>query len=149
MVEQENTRLAERLASIASALVKPAATNGHSVVATSLSDELIDAWAKGTVPFIRECIADAVKPLKEHSAELEARNAVCEQRIVELEAHVIKLEQAPTMVYRGVWDAQTGYFVGDFVTDHGSLWHCNRSATGVRPPESCWTLAVKSTAKGR
>jgi hypothetical protein len=51
-------------------LVAKSAQSGE-VVATSMSDDLIDAWAKGTVPFVRQCIADAVKPLSARLDEIE------------------------------------------------------------------------------
>jgi len=115
-------------------VVPDGGSNDHAgVTATYLSDELVVALAKGLAPFVREA-----------TAPLEARNAMNEQRIAELEGQIIKLEQRPTMVYRGVYDPARTYFVGDFITDGGSLWHCNHACTGVRPPdEKCWTLAVK------
>lgn len=122
------------------------------VVATDLSDELLDAIAQGSAPYIRETAAKiATKIVAEALAEPIARNAVSEQRIAELEAHIIKLEQLPSPKYRGVWDAQTGYFVGDFCTDDGSLWHCERASTGVRPGSmaDAWTLAVKRGRDGK
>lgn len=135
----ENLRLAERLASIASALVTPPATNGH---AGGLSEADLTALAEGLVPFLDEILAPLV-----------ARNGVCEQRIVELESHIIRLEQQPTMKYLGVWDETQMYAIGDFTTHDGSLWACCRPCTAVKPGsmEGVWVLAVKRgrDAKGR
>jgi hypothetical protein len=61
--ERELATLKETLAELVS---KPT-----EVVATSMTDELIDAWARGTAPFIRQSIADAVKPLNERIDEIE------------------------------------------------------------------------------
>lgn len=118
-------------------------SNGHASAADPFTQENLHALAEGLVPFIKELIADAV-------SEPVARNAVCEQRIVELEAHVIKLEQQPTMKYLGVWNLERTYFIGDFVTDDGSLWHCDKACTGVRPGDGvCWVLAVKRGRDGK
>jgi hypothetical protein len=68
------------------------------------SDEELAALAKGLVNWLRPILAD-----------IEKRNA-------ELEARLIQLEQAPTMKYCGVWEPERTYFIGDFVTDDGSLW---------------------------
>jgi hypothetical protein len=120
-------------------------SNGHASASDPFSEEVLHELAAALVPFIKELIADAV-------SEPVARNAVSEQRIVEIEAHVIELRQAPTMKYLGVWDLERTYFVGDFVTDDGSLWHCDKACTGVRPGDGvCWVLAVKRgrDSKGR
>lgn len=134
----ENAHLADRLLAIGAALAKPPAA------ADPFSEEVLRALAEALVPFIKELIADAV-------SEPVARNGVSEQRLVELESHIIELEQRPTMRYEGVWAAARMYAIGDFCTDHGSLWHCDKACTNVRPPGSCWTLAVKCgrDAKGR
>lgn len=134
----ENAHLADRLLAIGAALAKPPSA------ADPFSEEVLRALAEALVPFIKELVADAVsEPL--------ARNAVCEQRIVELEAQVIKLEQQPTMKYLGVWDETQLYAVGDFTTHDGSLWHCDRSSTAVKPGsmEGAWTLAVKRGRDGK
>src|SRR5262245_2958997 len=102
---------------------------------TGISSDELTALAKGLVPFLREFVAEALSPLV--------------KRIVELEARAIKLEQAPAMKYCGVWEPERTYFIGDFVTQDGSLWHCARACTGVRPPASTWTLAVKHGKDGK
>ena len=54
-----------------------------------------------------------------------------------------ELEARPEFKYLGVWDAKTQYVPGCFVTDKGSIWHCN-DITMARPGDSlAWTLAVK------
>ena len=92
------------------------------------SDEVLTALAKGLVPFLREFVATALRPL---------------------EARVAELEQAPTMKYCGVWEPERSYSVGDFVTQEGSMWHCEVPCTGVRPPASTWTLCVKRGRDGK
>jgi hypothetical protein len=64
-----------------------------------------------------------------------------------MEQRIRDLESKPGLTYRGVWDANTQYNEGDFVTDHGSCFHANRS-TRDRPGYGSdrskdWTLAVK------
>src|SRR5262245_22202969 len=107
---KDNARLAERLLSIGQVLRDGG--NGHAngrVVATGLSDGVVNAIAAGLVPFMKNLVAEARAPL-------EARNAVCEQRLAELEARLLTLEQQPSMKYCGTFDPQRTYFVGDFVT---------------------------------
>jgi len=60
-----------------------------------------------------------------------------------LKARIAELEAKPEMKYRGIWTEKTIYPVGSFVTDGGSLWHCN--ARTHERPGTCegWTLAVK------
>jgi hypothetical protein len=110
---------------IANAVAAEAKRHAYDV----LDDEVLGALAKAIVPFVREVVAEALAPLA-------ARNAA-------LEARLIQLEQQPSMKYCGVWEPERTYFIGDFVTQDGSTWHCERSCMGVRPPASTWTLAVK------
>lgn len=66
-----------------------------------------------------------------------------------LEERVAALEARPQMQYRGVWSAGTRYHVGNFVTDHGSIFYC-RNATIERPGASAhWVLAVKRNTNGK
>ena len=76
------------------------------------------------VPFLHETIAEAVNPLIERIAELEAR---------------------PSLTYEGVWSATKAYSAGTFVTHGGGLWHCEDTNVGVQPGNgsSSWKLAVK------
>ena len=60
--ERQIAALREQVADLVAKRAQPG-----EVVATSLSDDLIEAWAKGTVPFIRECIA----PLSARLDEIE------------------------------------------------------------------------------
>jgi hypothetical protein len=90
---------------------------------------LIKAIVAGLVPAISEYVTAQVKPLRDRIAELEAR---------------------PTVKYLGTWKSHETYTVGNMVTDHGSCWHCNVSATTERPGDSRdWTLAVKRGSRGR
>jgi hypothetical protein len=171
---QENARLAERLLTIGKLLrdgAPPARSNGH-VEAPHMSpeDEALAAWAKNYetteegkrvsaligartrtvltekhleaiarafVPFLKEAVAQALVPVFD--------------RIVELEARVIELRQQPSPKYRRVWSEGVAYFAGDFVSDHGGVWHCEKACTNVRPgtnPEF-WTLAIPRGRRGR
>ena len=47
--------------------------------------------------------------------------------------------------YKGVFSADMAYQVGDFVTRHGSLWHCKSACQGAFNHDN-WTLAVKKGA---
>ena len=67
------------------------------------------------------------------------------RRIEELEA------QQKNWKYRGAWDNDTDYQVGNFTTHSGSLWHAKADSRGKRPginPEQ-WQLAVKRGGDGR
>jgi hypothetical protein len=127
---KDNARLASRLASIAAALAQP---NGHGGAPAGLTDEVLAALAKAIVPFVHGLITDAVKPL-------EARNAVCEQRIVELEA-----ELAKCLKDGGTWKAEKFFHRGEVATHRGVPWICNNSNKAVVPGTSDdWRLMMKS-----
>jgi hypothetical protein len=66
----------------------------------------------------------------------------------DIEKRLAELEARPTMTYEGTWDAERSYVRGMFVTNDGSLWHCEHPCTGVRPPTAEWTLAVKRGRDG-
>ena len=52
-------------------------------------------------------------------------------------------EKQPILTtYKGVFDAEQAYQIGDFVTKNGSLWHCDQSCKGDFDYQN-WTLAVK------
>lgn len=53
--------------------------------------------------------------------------------------------------YRGVWDEHEQYDVGNFVTDRGSMWHCNKRSKGIRPgmDSGTFTLSVKHGRDGK
>jgi hypothetical protein len=74
-------------------------------------------------PVIGDFVRRAIKPLADRIKELEAR---------------------PAAKYVGVFKDGRQYEEGNFVTDHGAVWHCN-GTTRQRPSNSAdWTLAVKS-----
>jgi hypothetical protein len=51
--------------------------------------------------------------------------------------------------YKQIWQPDTVYSKGDFVTLGGSLWHANKE-TDQKPGNSDdWTLAVKKGRDGR
>lgn len=56
----------------------------------------------------------------------------------------------PTMIYKGVFNADTDYQPGDVVTQGGSMWSCH-TATKEKPVNGCadWTLCVKHGRDGR
>src|SRR5438552_2158684 len=67
-----------------------------------------------------------------------------------LEARIKALEARPALQYLGIWTEGDQHREGDFVTYHGSLWHCNAIATQSRPGDGdAWQLAVKRGANGR
>lgn len=70
--------------------------------------------------------------------------APTDERVAALEARVQALEARPELKYLGIWTEGESYGEGDFVTDHGSMWHCNAAMTRERPGTSeAWQLAVK------
>jgi hypothetical protein len=90
---------------------------------------LIRSLMAGIAPVIAEHVRSALAPLV--------------RRLEELEAH------GQSVKYMGIWDSKTQYEPGSFVTDKGSVWHCN-DTTRARPGDSpAWTLAVKRGADGR
>jgi hypothetical protein len=128
-IQKEAADLGHRVTE-ANAEQRITSSNGHANEIICLSDEYLTKLARAFVPYLKEAVAQALMPVFE--------------RIVELEARVIELRQAPSPRYRGVWSPETGYHIGDFVTDYGSVWHCERACTGVRPGDgTCWLLAVK------
>lgn len=93
---------------------------------------LIKAIMTGIAPVIREfvdkMVGEAVAPLKQRVADLEAR---------------------PVVKYLGTWAEGTEYREGSMVTHDGSTWHCS-GATRDRPGASpFWTLAVKRGRDGK
>lgn len=116
--------------------------NGSKPVAgeaTSLSDEVITALARGLVPFLKEQIRDATAPLIARIGELERKRG-----IAALAAQIAGIEQR-MMKYEGVWSEGKTYTRGSFVTHAGSLWFCEDTNVDVRPGagSSSWKLAVK------
>jgi hypothetical protein len=126
---KENARLAERLLTIGTLLrdgaPPPAKANGH---AAATEEELQTPATWGHVLQAFRELASELKRLERGLAELKAR---------------------PSMKYCGVWDPEKTYGIGDFVTDDGSIWHCEVQCTGVRPPSSTWMLACKRGKDGR
>jgi hypothetical protein len=116
---------------------KPAAAAGP------LTEEELLELAKGLMGWLGPILKD-----------VETRLAVLEKRkgLASVAARIAELEAKPGLKYCGVWAAEKVYNVGDFVTDHGSLWHCWDGNVGVRPGSSdTWQLAVQRgrDAKGK
>jgi len=61
-----------------------------------------------------------------------------------------KMRSMRPMEYKGTYRAGERYVPGNFVTDGGSVWHCN-TPTEERPGSGgeAWTLAVKRGASGK
>lgn len=57
----------------------------------------------------------------------------------------------PCTIYRGVFREADEYEAGDMVTWGGSVWHCNKSGTEMKPGNNTpdWQLAVKRGNDGR
>jgi hypothetical protein len=110
------------------------------VVATDLSEDLLEALAKGMVPVIRQWIADAVNPL---AARLDAMEK--HKGLAPFVARLAQLEAKPSLQYEGTWNEAKTYSCGALVTFQGGLWHCEDTNMGVRPGagSSSWKLAVK------
>lgn len=79
-------------------------------------------------PAIREFVEEAVDPLEDRIAELEAR---------------------PTIRYCGAWESGEEYTPGNMVTFSGSLWHCNADTAQKPGTGADWTLAAKRGRDGR
>jgi hypothetical protein len=87
-----------------------------------MKKESMKALMAALAPVIHDHVEKVTQPLRNRITELEAK---------------------PEMKYHGTWSEKTSYPVGSFVTDGGSLWHCNKRTT--ERPGTCegWTLAVK------
>jgi len=78
-----------------------------------------------------------------------AKAEKAQTQIAHLERRLIALErrlesERKGFFYRGTWQEGEKYDEGDFVTDHGGLWHCN-APTQDRPGTSdAFQLAVKA-----
>ena len=111
-----------------------------------LDDDLVKKHGKTPLrlrdlKWIADGIADAVRGYLQKSLV---------GPFAELSKRVNALETRQAFHYRGIWDQAQHYDRGDFCTDKGSLFHCNRPATRQRPGEgSDWTLAVKRGRDGR
>lgn len=142
MTEQENTRLASRLLEIGAALARPAATNGHAgVVATDLSEELLNALAAALVPFVRELIANAVAEPLARIAELERKKG-----LAGIARRLAELEDA-ALTDGDIWNDHSVYRKGCVVTHGGNLWLCKQENSNSRPPSDCWRLMNKTKAQ--
>ena len=69
-------------------------------------------------------------------------------QIADLDDRLKAFERSP-MVYDGPYEGGKAYSKGTFVTQDGSLWHCNQQ-TSSRPGDGpAWTLAVKRGKDGK
>lgn len=84
-----------------------------------MTEKQLKAMARATGELIRDVLAPYVK------------------RIEALEA------QSAEFGYKGVWRAGKTFQRGNFVTDHSSLWHCERETTSRPGEDDSWRLAVK------
>jgi hypothetical protein len=98
----------------------------HAAKSGGLGNGEITALAQGLVPFLNERLAEAVAPLQERIAELEAT----------------------ATRYEGIWDEQRVYRLNMMVTYGGNLWIAEEVSSNVRPGQSdVWRLMHKT--KGR
>lgn len=96
--------------------------------------------AASVVTAVREHVAGALRPVERRQEDFERRLRALELRFE---------SERKGFFYRGTFAAGETYEEGDFVTDHGGLWHCN-SPTTARPGTSdAWQLAVKAGRPGR
>ena len=96
---------------------------------------------KVTVPFVLRLLDEATSA---HVEALKQRDAI----IKKLEARVDELESRGNMKYCGVHKGGTVYYLGNFVTHGGSLWHCNTPTLDVPGTSDAWTLAAKRGSDG-
>jgi hypothetical protein len=90
--------------------------------------------AKGLSDAAMKGIAGAlVKHVRDKTAPLIARIEALEKQAMEFR-------------YRGVWSSGDTYQKGNFVSDHGSLWHANTQTTRRPGDSSDWTLVAKKGA---
>jgi hypothetical protein len=91
-------------------------------------------------PVVREAIKAAITPITDRLDAIEKR----------LDAVMQK-----GMVYRGVFDPNTRYEVGDVVSRGGSAWYAKLPGLGIAPDESSvmgeamWQLMVKRGRDGK
>jgi hypothetical protein len=55
------------------------------------------------------------------------------------------LRISPVQISRAFTQRDAKYLPGDFVTDNGSMYHCDAPSRGIKPTDdhTFWTLAVK------
>jgi hypothetical protein len=92
------------------------------------SARLIRSIAAGFAPEVANFVKQAIAPLVERIAQLEAR---------------------PTVRYLGTWTEGTRYGEGAMVTDHGSVWACEFPTTERPGSSPHWVLAVKRGRDGK
>src|SRR5262245_6135423 len=86
--------------------------------------------------FIGERIGAAIRPLQTRISELEKDNAELKSKLANFR-------------YAGVWNEGSKYEIGNFVTDGGSLFHCNHTTTNRPGKDPAWTLVCKRGADGK
>ena len=70
--------------------------------------------------------------------------------VKQLSARIDALEQrTANFRYVGTFEDGKQYEAGNFVTDAGSLFHCNAATTSKPGTDSSWTLAVKRGRDGK
>jgi hypothetical protein len=83
-----------------------------------------------------------------NSDEADAILALHKARLAQLESRIATIEQQrESIAYAGTYRPGEKYAAGTFITDHGSLWHANRSTTQRPGTSDDWTLAVKKGAR--
>ena len=103
---------------------------------SGISDDELTALAKGLVPFLREFVAEALSPLI-------ARNAVCEQRIAELEGQLDEIRKT-MLVDAGVFTLGRFYEKGAVVSSHGAPWAAQKPTNAKPGTSDDWRLIGKS-----
>jgi hypothetical protein len=94
---------------------------------------------------IKEHVGKAFRSLSERISALErGAGAQSTDALLALADRVEALEQQQkSLQYCGTWESGRKYAKGNFVTDGGSVWHCDRETTQRPGPGDAWTLAVK------
>ena len=114
--------------------------------------------AAGCQPLYERVAALEARPVegekltRDYSVEAPARAAELGARVAALEARLVTVEERPAgLAYRGVWEAEATYRVGDVVTRQGSMWVSKLNENHAMPGEapSAWALSVKHGRNGR
>lgn len=110
------------------------------------------------VQALGKAVAAALKPLQMLCAQTALAAVQTDLRNKETALSVAALVDAPRMVYRGTYSETDTYYLGNFVTHRGCVWHCDaQQVSDVAPGDEltnrtntrAWTLAVKRGSRGK
>lgn len=90
--------------------------------------------------------ADGPAPSADPTAGKTFREYMAEIR--EFERRLARVEEKPSIQYRGVWEKENIYHPGDVVTSQGSSWICKLDTTMRPGGNDSWQLMVKRGRNG-